>query len=155
MVTTSLTSLVKVRDTECKVLNDWPDAYIEAIQNLDKSTFSEIVDADNGLHILRVTSIDHHKTTRDMAKLKDVIQERHLMLAVQKWTHTLYDQAYVKIYMTEPLSKWRFLHKVWPKLYRTYVIDKMITALALKDGDWLVEMGPGRGALTYPLLAYL
>ncbi len=35
------------------------------------------------------------------------------------------------------------------------VIDRMLNALALKDGDRVIEIGPGPGALTFPLLERL
>jgi 16S rRNA (adenine1518-N6/adenine1519-N6)-dimethyltransferase len=40
-------------------------------------------------------------------------------------------------------------------LHDRNLVDRMIRTLGLQTGDTLVEIGPGRGALTYPLLEEL
>ncbi|MCG8393848.1 MAG: 16S rRNA (adenine(1518)-N(6)/adenine(1519)-N(6))-dimethyltransferase RsmA [Pseudomonadales bacterium] len=51
--------------------------------------------------------------------------------------------------MTEHRTRKRFGQHF---LHDRNLIDRMIRTLGLQDGDTLVEIGPGRGALTHPLL---
>ena len=37
-------------------------------------------------------------------------------------------------------------------LHERGVIDKIVRAIAPKDGERIIEIGPGQGALTWPLL---
>ena len=51
--------------------------------------------------------------------------------------------------MTEHRTRKRFGQHF---LHDRNLVDRMIRTLGLQAGDTLVEIGPGRGALTYPLL---
>ena len=51
--------------------------------------------------------------------------------------------------MTEHRTRKRFGQHF---LHDRNLVDRMIRTLGLQQGDTLVEIGPGRGALTYPLL---
>ncbi|MDX1804963.1 MAG: 16S rRNA (adenine(1518)-N(6)/adenine(1519)-N(6))-dimethyltransferase RsmA [Alcanivorax sp.] len=54
--------------------------------------------------------------------------------------------------MTEHRTRKRFGQHF---LHDRNLVDRLVRTLALRDGDTVVEIGPGRGALTYPLLEEL